>query len=100
MLKIRRAPSPGALLLRPVPEGEAPHASGFQGRWGEVLALSLGERWIGADGASSAHEWERVGAACIAAAGETRRVALDARGLSAQCAVGLASGAALRAWRF
>ncbi len=100
MLKIRRAPSPGALLLRPILEGGAPHPSGFQGKPGEVLILNPGERWIGADGASSAHEWERMGAACIAAAGPARRVALDARGLPLHFAVGLASGALLRAWRF
>lgn len=100
MLNIRRAPSSGALLLRPIPEGGAPHPSGFLGRPGEVLVLSPAERWIGADGASSSHAWERVGAACITAAGEVRRVALDARGLPVQFAVGLASGAVLRAWRF
>jgi leucyl aminopeptidase len=100
VLKIRRAPSDGALLLRPILEGGAPHPPGFQGRPGEVLELSPAERWIGADGASSAHEWERVGAACIAAAGKARRVALDARGLPTQFAVGLATGALLRAWRF
>lgn len=98
MLKIRRAPSRGALRLRPVPEGDYP--SGFRGRPGEVLQFSPEERWVGAGSASSPHEWERVGAACIAAAGETARVALDARGLSAPCAVSLATGALLRAWRF
>ena len=100
MLKIRRAPSPGALLLRPILEGAAPHPSGFQGRPGEVLDLSPTERWVGADGASSAHEWEHVGAACIGAAGSARRVALDARGLPLHFAIGLATGAVLRAWRF
>ncbi len=100
MLKIRRAPSKGALLLRPILEGGAPHASGFAGRPGEMLEISPRERWIGAAGASSPHEWECVGAACIAAAGEAPRVALDARGLPVQFAVGLGLGAMLRAWRF
>lgn len=100
MISLRRAPSPGALLLRPIPEGGAPHASGFRGRPGEVLDVSPAERWIGADGAASAQEWEGVGAACIAAAGEARRVALDARGLPVPFAVALATGAVLRAWRF
>ena len=90
----------GALLLRPIPEGGAPHPSGFRGRMGEVLDISLRERWVGADGASSTFEWERVGAACIAAAGGAPRVAIDARGLSVPLAVGLAVGAVLRAWRF
>ena len=97
MLKPRREPSRGALLLRPV---ALPHPSGFNGRPGEVLELSPCERWVGSDGASSTAEWEQVGAACIAAAGETPRVALDARGLSAPFAVALAMGAVLRAWRF
>lgn len=96
MLKIRRAPSRGALRLRP--EGAQP--SGFRGRPGEVLERSPEERWVGAEGASSPHEWERVGAACIAAAGEVARVALDARGLPVACAVALATGAVMRAWRF
>lgn len=100
MLKPRREPSRGALLLRPVAEGGAPHPSGFLGRSGEVLDIGPLERWVGADGASSAAEWERVGAACIAAAGDARRVALDARGLPPHLAVALGVGAVLRAWRF
>ena len=100
MLKLRRAPSRGALLLRPIPEGGAPHPSGFLGKPGEVLEISPLERWVGADGPSSTAAWERVGAACIAAAGEARRVALDARGLPMQVAVALGVGAVLRAWRF
>lgn len=100
MLKIRRAPSPGALLLRPILESGTPHPSGFRGRPGEALDVSPGERWVGADGASSPHEWERVGAACIAAAGSARRVALDARGLPLPFTLGLGIGAVLRAWRF
>ena len=100
MLNIRRAPTPGALLLRPIPEGGAPHPSGFRGAPGQVLEATPGEHWIGADGASSACEWEQVGAACIAAAGASRRVALDARGLPVQFAVALATGALLRAWSF
>lgn len=98
MLKPRREASRGALLLRP--EGGAPHPSGFMGRPGEVLEIGPLERWVGADGASSAAEWERVGAACIAAAGDARRVALDARGLPLHLAVALGVGAVLRAWRF
>jgi leucyl aminopeptidase len=98
VLKIRRAPSRGALRLRPITEGA--HPSGFRGRPGEVLELSPEERWVGAEGASSPHEWERVGAACIAAAAEAERVALDARGLPVPCAVALATGALMRAWRF
>ncbi|MDB5412405.1 MAG: hypothetical protein JWR10_740 [Rubritepida sp.] len=100
MLKLRREPSKGALRLRPILEGSPPHPSGFRGRPGEVLDLAYDERWVGADGASTAPEWERVGAACIAAAGEAPRVALDARGLPAQFAVALGFGAVLRAWRF
>ncbi len=100
MLKLRRAPSKGALRLRPIPEDGTPHASGFLGRLGEVLELTPHERWVGADGASTPHEWERVGAACIAAAGDAGRVALDARGLPPACAVALGTGAVLRAWRF
>lgn len=99
MLKLRREPSKGAVLLRPVGEGVA-HASGFRGLCGEVLELSPGERWIGADHAATSAEWEAVGAACIAAAGSSPRVALDARGLPAQRAIGLGVGAVLRAWRF
>ena len=79
---------------------EGAHPSGFRGRPGEVLELSPEERWVGAEGASSPHEWERVGATCIAAAGDSGRVALDARGLPVACAVALATGAVLRAWRF
>jgi leucyl aminopeptidase len=100
VLKLRRAPSPGALRLRPIPEGDAPHGSGFRGRLGEVLELTPKERWVGADGASGPHDWERVGAACITAAGDAERVALDARGLPPSCAVALGTGAVLRAWRF
>jgi len=100
LLKLRREPSKGALLLRPILEGGAPHPSGFQGRPGEVLELGPRERWVGADGASSATQWESIGAACIAAARETRRIAIDARGLPAHFAVGLGIGAVLRAWRF
>lgn len=100
MIRLRREPSRGAVLLRPVPEGAPPHPSGFAGRQGQVLQLSHHERWVGADGASSLPEWERVGAACIAAAGSSPRVALDARGLPAQYALGLGAGAVLRAWRF
>ena len=100
MLKLRRAPSKGALRLRPVPEGAAPHESGFRGELGEVLELAPNERWVGADGASMPHDWERVGAACIAAAGDAERVALDARKLPSSCAVALGLGAVLRAWRF
>nr|WP_249731822.1 leucyl aminopeptidase family protein [Roseococcus sp. SDR] len=97
-MKIRRAPSRGALRLRPVAEGHGP--SGFRGRPGEVLEFAPDERWVGAEGASSPHDWERLGAACIAAAGNAQRVALDARGLPPGCAVALATGAMLRAWRF
>ncbi|WP_431304805.1 leucyl aminopeptidase family protein [Sediminicoccus sp. BL-A-41-H5] len=79
---------------------EGAHPSGFRGRPGEVLELSPGERWVGAEGASSPHDWERVGAACIAAAGDAGRVALDARGLPVACGVALATGGVLRAWRF
>ena len=99
MLKLRREPSKGAVLLRPIAEG-APHPSGFAGRRGEVLELSPRECWVGANHAASVTEWEGVGAACIAAAGTSMRVALDARGLPAQFAVGLGLGAAMRAWRF
>lgn len=98
MLKIRRAASRGALRLRPFAEGAQP--SGFRGRPGEMLELSPEERWVGAVGATSPHDWERVGAACFAAAGAATRIALDARGLSAACAVALATGTLLRAWRF
>ena len=97
MLKPRREPSKGALLLRPA---TLPHPSGFLGRPGDVLELSPRERWVGANGASSTAEWEQVGASCIAAAGDAPRVALDARGLSAPFAVALALGAVLRDWRF
>jgi leucyl aminopeptidase len=98
-LRLRREPSEAAVLLRPIVEG-APHPSGFRGQRGEVLELAPGERWVGADHASTAAEWEGVGAACIAAAGASARVALDARGLPAQIAIGLGVGAVLRAWRF
>jgi len=97
VLKPRREPSKGALLLRPA---TLPHPSGFLGRPGDVLELSPRERWVGANGASSTAEWEQVGASCIAAAGDALRVALDARGLSAPFAVALALGAVLRDWRF
>ncbi|WP_421995147.1 leucyl aminopeptidase family protein [Roseococcus sp.] len=99
MLKLRREASKGAVLLRPIIEG-ALHASGFSGQRGEVLELSPQERWIGADHAATAPEWEAVGAACIAAAGASPRVALDARGLSPHFAIALGMGAVLRAWRF
>ncbi|TCH98558.1 leucyl aminopeptidase family protein [Roseococcus sp. SYP-B2431] len=99
MIKLRRGLSKDAVLLRPIAEG-APHPSGFAGRQGQVLELSPGERWIGADHAATATEWEGVGAACIAAAGRAPRVALDARELPAHFAVGLGVGAVLRAWRF
>jgi len=97
VLKPRREPSKGALLLR---RATLPHPSGFLGRPGDVLELSPRERWVGANGASSTAEWEQVGASCIAAAGDALRVALDARGLSAPFAVALALGAVLRDWRF
>nr|WP_314076025.1 leucyl aminopeptidase family protein [uncultured Roseococcus sp.] len=99
MIRLRREPTKGARLLRPIAEGP-PHPSGFHGRRGEVLELSPQERWVGANHASSRAEWEGVGAACIAAAGPPARLALDARGLPRHCAVGLGVGAALRAWRF
>ncbi len=97
MLRPRREPSTGALLLRPI---ALPHPSGFLGRPGEVLEISPRERWVGSDVASSPADWERVGASCIAAAGDAPRVALDARGLSPPFATALALGAVLRAWRF
>ncbi|WP_424814139.1 leucyl aminopeptidase family protein [Roseococcus sp. YIM B11640] len=99
MLKLRREPPRGAVILRPVPEG-ASHASGFAGHLGEVFDLSPSERWVGAGHAAGATEWERIGVACTAAAGAAPRVAIDARGLSAQAAVALGFGAVLRAWRF
>lgn len=100
MVRLRRAASAGALLLRPVLEGGAPHPSGFAGRPGQVLDIGPLERWIGADGAATPAQWERVGADCIAAAGHAARVALDARGLPDAVAIALGTGAALRAWRF
>jgi leucyl aminopeptidase len=100
VLRLVRRPSAGALLLRPILEGGATHPSGFAGRPGQVLELGPRERWIGADGAASAPEWERVGADAISAAGEHARVALDARGLPDLVAIALGTGAALRAWRF
>jgi leucyl aminopeptidase len=83
-----------------VPEGGAPHPSGFAGRAGQILDIGPDERWVGADGAATPAEWERVGAACIAAAGKAMRVALDARGLPDPLAIALGTGAAQRAWRF
>jgi leucyl aminopeptidase len=100
VLRLRRAAPAGALRLRPVLEGGAPHPSGFAGRPGEILDIGPRERWVGADGAATPAQWERVGAACIAAAGDATRVALDARGLPDAVAVALGAGAALRAWRF
>ena len=99
MLKVRREPSRGALLLRPVGDG-TPHPSGFSGRRGEVLELSPRERWLGAAHASTTPEWEGVGAACVSAAGAAARLALDGRGLPPRFAVALGMGAVLRSWRF
>lgn len=99
MIRLRREPSKGAVLLRPIAEG-APHPSGFTGRRDEVLELSPRERWIGANHAALPTEWEGVGAACIAAAGAALRVAVDARGLPAHFATALGVGAVLRAWHF
>lgn len=100
MLRLRAEAPPDALVLRPVLEGGEPHPSGFEGRPGQVLELNPKLRWVGADGASNAPQWEAVGAACIRAAGEAARVALDARGLPDAVAVALGAGAVLRAWRF
>ena len=98
-LRLRRAPSEAALLVRPVPQGGPPHGSGFTGRCGEVLDLGPRLRWLGADGAGTPPQWEAVGARAIAGAGPARRVALDARGLPDAVALALATGAMLRAWR-
>ena len=100
MLRLRAEAPAGALVVKPILEGGAPHPSGFAGRPGQVLHLHPRLCWVGADGASSPVQWEAVGAACIAAAGEATRVALDARGLPDAVAVALGVGAALRAWRF
>jgi len=100
VLRLRAEAPPGALVVRPVLEGGVAHDSGFAGRPGEVLRLGPQLAWVGADGASGAAEWEAVGAACIRAAGEAPRVALDARGLPDSVAIALGAGAALRAWRF
>ncbi|MBY0336510.1 MAG: hypothetical protein K2X11_07845, partial [Acetobacteraceae bacterium] len=108
--RLRREAPRRALRIRPVPVGEPPpeealaaaRAGGFAGRRDEVLDLiAAGRRLrlIGAGEAATAPEWEAVGAACMAA-GEERRVALDARGLPGHAALHLAAGAALRAWRF
>ena len=100
MLRLLRNPSPQALRITPVLEGGPAHPSGFAGRAGEVLELGPRARLVGAGTAASAPEWERVGAAAIAAAGEAPRVALDARGLRPSAALALGAGAVLRAWRF
>lgn len=90
MIRLRRAPKPGAHALRPdpaLPEG--------------TLRPGAEETRIGAGGAAGGRAWERLGARLAAAIPPwARRPTLDARGLPPAEARALCRGAAIRHWRF
>lgn len=90
MIRLRRAPKPGAHALRPDPALPP----------GEIRAGADGTR-IGPGAADTPREWEALGARLAAAIPPwARRPTLDARGLRPAAARALCRGAAIRHWRF
>jgi leucyl aminopeptidase len=106
----RTASDPAAFRVLPLAEGapppepwrEAAAAAGFAGRAGQVLAALAPARalLVGVGRAPLRRDWEAAGGAAIAAAAEATRLVIDARAETVGAALGLATGAALRAWRF
>ncbi len=103
------ATAPEALArIIPVAEGEAPPdsarkavaISGFAGKLGETCEVFAPDERLLLTGAGNRQDMRAAGAAGVAALLRLPRVALDARGLSAEDAARFAAGAAMRAWRF
>ncbi len=110
-VKLRRAPREDARapLALPLPDAAAvpaalraaAEAAGFTGAADQSVVLpERGMILIGTGAARRALDWEEAGGTAAAAAGEARRLGIDARGLAPADAAALAAGACLRAWRF
>ncbi|WP_270938419.1 leucyl aminopeptidase family protein, partial [Falsiroseomonas oryzae] len=79
----------------------AAEASGFRGEAGQVLEPAAAPRQaLLGIGRRRRADLERAGACGAALFAEISQVALDARGLAPEESAALATGAALRAWRF
>ena len=104
-VRVAAAPTGAPGLIVPVVEGRVPEAwqshAAADGFTGEADSLCL---LFGADGrvvlVGLGGDAERAGACAASRLLRCRRVEIDARGLPARQAAGLAAGACLRAWHY
>jgi leucyl aminopeptidase len=82
------------------PKSERAAARMFRGRTGEVAEVGGNRRRVLLLGLGEGDDFEAAGALAVARLSELPQIALDARGLAAEAAVRLATGAVLRAWRY
>ena len=88
----------------PPPKPKLAAVAGFTGRRGQVSEVVTRKRRLLLLGMGEAPhgnaDWEMAGALAVARLLTLEHIAIDARGLDSEAAVGLAAGACLRGWRF